>query len=145
MIFSDRFRSAIAGLIFAIWPLVALTGCSSADVKSVALGGEWQLAGAPAGVPAQTISFLEPGRVSGHGGCNRYSGAIESDGTGSLRIGPVAATKMACLDEVRMHAESRYFAILEQVRGYAFVNDDHLRLLGENGQILIEFLRMADR
>lgn len=145
MIFSDRVLSRIVHLMLTIWPLVALAGCSGTDVKSVPFGGEWQLAGAPSGVPAQTISFLEPGRISGYGGCNRYTGTIESDAPGSLRFGPVAATKRACLEAALMQAESRYFALLDQVRGYALVNDDHLRLLGDNGQILIEFLRMADR
>ena len=35
-------------------------------------------------------------RVAGYGGCNRFSGSY-STGTEALTFGPIAATKMACL------------------------------------------------
>lgn len=53
--------------------------------------GEMQL-------PDDTDMFLQfdaNGQVSGHGGCNRFTGAYEF-GAAALRLGPLAATRMAC-------------------------------------------------
>ncbi len=38
-------------------------------------------------------------RVSGSGGCNRLAGSFERNGD-DLRFGPIAATRMACAEEV---------------------------------------------
>ena len=56
-------------------------------------------------------------RVSGSGGCNRLTGTYLS-GPGTLRIGPVASTRMACLDRDTGERENRFFAALEAARGY---------------------------
>ena len=56
-------------------------------------------------------------RVSGSGGCNRLTGTYLS-GPGTLRIGAVASTRLACLDLVTWVRENRFFAALEAARGY---------------------------
>jgi heat shock protein HslJ len=67
------------------------------------IGSEWELTDL-AGTPVledrtPTMAFLEPGRVSGTGSCNRYSGAADI-GDGTLRVGQLASTRMACAKEV---------------------------------------------
>ena len=61
------------------------------------------------------MRFLDEGRVSGTGGCNRYTGPAAFT-AGGVRIGPLAATRLACLEPV-MDLESRFFAAVEAVRG----------------------------
>ena len=57
-----------------------------------------------------TLSFLGDGRVSGTGGCNRYSGPVEVKGS-SIHFGSLAATMMACSPAV-MQQEERFFTAL---------------------------------
>lgn len=49
-------------------------------------------------LPDDTEMYLQldsDGNVSGHGGCNRFTGNYE-ESAGRLQIGPLAATRMAC-------------------------------------------------
>lgn len=73
-------------------------------------------------------------RVSGSGGCNRLTGTYLS-GPGTLRIGPVASTRMACLDRDTGERENRFFAALEAARGY-WIAGRVLTLTDGGGQTL---------
>jgi len=73
-------------------------------------GSEWGVSGSD-----QYIQFRE-GQVAGHSGCNRYTGSFVQDGE-SLKLGPLAATKMACSPE-RMEQEQAWFQMLDKVRGF---------------------------
>lgn len=73
-------------------------------------GSEWGMAGSD-----QYIQFRD-GRVAGHSGCNRFTGSYRQEGD-SLKLGPVAATKMACSPE-RMLQEQAWFRMLDQVSGF---------------------------
>ncbi len=42
-----------------------------------------------------TLAFLEAGRVSGNGSCNRFMGPAEMSGD-KIKLGPLAGTKMMC-------------------------------------------------
>ncbi|MDZ4735287.1 MAG: META domain-containing protein [Rhodospirillaceae bacterium] len=46
-----------------------------------------------------SIQFNPLGTLSGHAGCNRFSGNAEL-GEGVVKIGPLASTKMACADPI---------------------------------------------
>jgi putative lipoprotein len=59
-----------------------------------------------------TIAFAAA-RVSGSSGCNRFTGMYQEDG-GSIALGPLAGTRLACADEV-MTAERAYLAALAEV------------------------------
>ena len=73
-------------------------------------------------------------RVSGSGGCNRLTGAYLS-GPGTLRIGPVASTRMACLGQDTGQRETRFFAVLEATTGYRITGRE-LTLTDGSGQVL---------
>lgn len=108
--------------------VVALAiGCASAPPapsgsdKTVAgpqflVGSEWELRDL-GGTPvledrsSPTLSFVDPGRVTGNGSCNRYGGSAEL-GDGTIKVGPLAATKMACTPEVDAQ-ERAYLAALQ--------------------------------
>jgi len=63
---------------------------------------------------------LGDGRISGSGGCNRYSAAVLETGPGGLSIGPVASTKMACPDPAGGF-EDRYFTSLKAANRFGFL------------------------
>jgi putative lipoprotein len=71
---------------------------------------------APAG-RAITAVFAD-GKISGSGGCNRYSATVTSSSQGALKVGAISATKMACAGPAGSN-EQRYFAALEKVETYA--------------------------
>jgi len=58
-----------------------------------------------------TLSFLENGRVSGRGSCNRFSGTAHITGD-TIKIGPLISTRMACAEAV-MNQEAEYLKALE--------------------------------
>jgi putative lipoprotein len=70
---------------------------------------------APAGRPITAV--FAGGKVSGSGGCNRYSATVISAAPGMLKVGAISATKMACTGPAGTN-EQRYFAALEKVEGY---------------------------
>jgi heat shock protein HslJ len=85
-----------------------------------------------------TLDFEAGGRVAGSGGCNRYSGNAEL-GAGSLAVGPLAATRMACAPAL-MDQEQRFFDAMARVAGWSVGADGLLRLSDAAGA---EILRLA--
>jgi heat shock protein HslJ len=85
-----------------------------------------------------TAEFGTDGRVAGSGGCNRFSGEYTLEGD-SLAIGPVASTRMACLEPEGVgQQESAYFAALARVASWSF-RDDRLQLRAADGALQVEF------
>ncbi len=78
----------------------------------------------PAGRPITAV--FGGGKISGSGGCNRYSATVISSAPGQLKVGAISATKMACTGSAGTD-EQRYFAGLEKAEGYA-LNDGKLTL-----------------
>jgi heat shock protein HslJ len=116
------------------------TGCSNGNVRMIRPTGDWSRVQS-----VQTLSFADDGGISGDAGCNRYSGTAQFQGTGSLTIGPVAATKRGCADPVIMRSETEFLRMFDQVRSYRLeAGDDRLSLLGEDGSLLAVFERSAN-
>jgi uncharacterized lipoprotein YbaY len=60
-----------------------------------------------------TLVFGDSGQVSGSSGCNSFSGTYTSDGAGSIEIGQLASTMMACVEpEGLMEQEAQFLAAL---------------------------------
>ena len=90
----------------------------------------------------QTILEIgSEGRVTGTGGCNRFSGRARISGS-TIRFTPLAATQMACTPAA-MDQERKFFQALEDVRRWE-VNRAHrkLALLDGGGKPLAVFARM---
>jgi putative lipoprotein len=68
-------------------------------------------------------------RVSGSGGCNRLTGSFERNGD-DLRFGPMAATRMACVEEV-MRREGVFLDALGTVTRHQFEGRTLALLAGE--------------
>lgn len=91
---------------------------------SILLDTQWELVDFDidadfAGIAVPALAF-EEARISGHGGCNRYSAAIEAGpAPGDIRVGPVSSTRMACTDE-KMRLESTFLDQLGHVSNFSF-------------------------
>ncbi|MDR2466592.1 MAG: META domain-containing protein [Prevotellaceae bacterium] len=101
------------------------------SVKSAA--GETLKADTPEKTP--TVKFEKDGKVSGFGGCNRYTGTFTTDVKASLKFAsPLAATKKMCLGAT---IEDAYFAAIATVDGYK-IDGDKL-ILTKGGQEVAVF------
>jgi len=118
-----------------------LAGCSSVSLDEPIESRTWRLAnlGMQPVVPSadpqrdpQLVFDRSSGRVSGSGGCNRITGSYQRDGT-KLKIGPLAATRMACLDAGRGALESGFLAALQSTASYT-MNGQDLVLFDARGQ-----------
>src|SRR4029453_8993828 len=74
-------------------------------------------------------------RVSGSGGCNRFTGGYELAGD-RLTFGRMAATMMACADA--MDTEKAFLSALQQA-ARARIKEQHLELLDASGNVLARF------
>jgi uncharacterized lipoprotein YbaY len=75
------------------------------------------------------VSFADGGEVSGHAGCNSFSGRYTQDGN-AIDIGPLEVTLRACLAEALMLQEGRVLATMEAVTATARQADGALVLTG---------------
>ena len=87
------------------------------------IGTAWRLAdlgGQPA-IPSveATLEFPEEGKVAGRASCNRFFGTVEISGA-SIQFGPLAATKMACLDDAANAQEKKYLEALAAAERFEF-------------------------
>lgn len=86
-------------------------------------GTIWRLEslGGTAAIPGveATLEFPEEGKVGGRASCNRFFGTVEISGE-SMTFGPLAATKMACLDGAMNAQEKKYLEALQAAERFAF-------------------------
>jgi putative lipoprotein len=97
----------------AAFALFAVGACTPvvepADTMALA-GSEWGFADAT----DRFVQFGSDTKVGGSGGCNTFGGSYSQNGA-TLRIGPLAVTRMACPEPI-MSNESAFLADLEQTR-----------------------------
>ena len=98
------------------------------------VGSEWELrdlGGAPVLEDHRpTLSFVDPGRISGTGSCNRFGGATEL-GEGTIKVGPLQTTRMACTPGIDAQERAYLAALqnayrLELVSGQLVVHSESL-------------------
>jgi heat shock protein HslJ len=87
---------------------VKLKGCA----EEGSLAGKWRVVeiggeSIRGELKAPYVEFLAEGRLAGFGGCNRFGGSYEQTGD-EIVIGPLAATRMACVG-AGMDLEDRFF------------------------------------
>jgi len=73
-------------------------------------------------------------RVSGSGGCNRFFGKFEIDGS-MLTLSGIASTKRACLDAELQRIETDFLKLLETTTRFE-VQGNTLRLYADDRLIL---------
>lgn len=131
------------------------TVASFAPVSSDLAGTSWNVTNynngkeAVVGLIADTtitLVFGDGGQVSGSSGCNSFSGSYTSDGAGSIQIGQLASTMMACVEpEGVMDQEAQFLAALPLATTYS-VEGNVLDLRSADGamQVRAEAAPMAD-
>lgn len=126
-------KFALPFVAFAILEIMTLGGGGDIAAASERLeGSEWGVSGED----KPFIQFGANGRVSGNSGCNRFTGTYEAAEDGSIKIGPLAATRMAC-PEPAMSGEVKFFAMLEEVRSFERTGK-RLALRNTDGAVLME-------
>jgi len=147
---AEHMRSSLALSALVAWLALAAAGCASREGTSSRVyetpslaklaGVTWTLVSlggqpVPPGTRIPTAIF-DGARVAGIGGCNRYTGQVQEHAPGTVTIGPLASTKMACPPPA-MDVEDRYFALLAQVTQYRFTGS-RLVLSGPSGELTFE-------
>jgi heat shock protein HslJ len=121
-----------------------LAACSATGMKTDPPHGNWALASlGGAARTGASLAFLDADRAAGRGGCNGYSTTVQAGAAGELTFGPVAATKMACVDGDAMALETAFFEVLAATRGYRHEPERRLQLLDGTGAVLAEFTPAA--
>ncbi|WP_137110547.1 META domain-containing protein [Rhodobacter sp. SY28-1] len=80
-----------------------------------------------------SLSVSFEGRVEGTTGCNRFTGTADLD-AGTLQLGPLAVTEMACVEPDRMEREAAWLQALVEARGFV-VSPAGLWLMREDGSV----------
>ncbi len=94
------------------------------------------------GSPRPFITFTSDGKVTGNAGCNQFGGQAQVSGN-SIRLGPLIATRRACVDQERMNIEQRFLEALERAHSWR-VDRDRLVLLNQEGTAILRFERQAE-
>jgi heat shock protein HslJ len=76
-----------------------------------------------------TLEFPEAGKAAGRASCNRFFGTVEISAE-SIKVGPLAATKMSCGDATDAQ-EKKYLEALQAAERFAF--DDRALLIYSRG------------
>lgn len=141
-------RSArIAGVVIAGLLASACAATGSTPATTDLAGTRWLAEDIDArGVmdgAQSTLSFDGDGRVAGSGGCNRYFGQAQRDGS-RLRLGPLGSTMMACPEAV-MDQERRFLAALEASEAWRIDTTTGLLYLSDaDGRDILRFSPLAD-
>jgi heat shock protein HslJ len=104
------------------------SGQPAAQQKLVSLvGTQWtleEIGGKPVIEHSHaTLAFMEAGRISGNGSCNRFMGPVEINGD-TIKLGLLAGTKMMC-DPAAADQETAYLKALEAAQRFE-MNDQKL-------------------
>lgn len=86
-----------------------------------------------------TLIITPEGLISGFSGCNTFSGTVNVATDGSMSVGPLATTLMACADG--MDQESAYLSALQNARSFNFTSEGRLQIKyrpeGSANQVMI--------
>lgn len=111
------------------------------------VGTEWRLEDlGGAGIidnSQATLAFPEAGRVAGNGSCNRFMGPVTIAGN-SIKIGPLAGTRMACVSEAVSNQEMKYLKALEGATRYEW-KDPYLLIYSDGLEKPIRFSKGAGK
>lgn len=86
-----------------------------------------------------TMDFAADGKVSGTGGCNRYTAGYQAEG-GTLKFTPAAATRMMCPMPGVMEQEQAFFMALESVASFR-MEADRLEMRTAGGALALALVR----
>jgi heat shock protein HslJ len=126
--------------------LVALPGSAMAQDEVALEGTDWSLVayyveedGAIAPVPFEVNATLrlEDGTASGYGGCNRFSGSYDLDGS-NIEFSEEMSVTLAFCEGAGQAVEDAYLADLGNIGGWS-VEGERLELYDNLGDLLLTF------
>ncbi|MBB3139523.1 META domain-containing protein [Halomonas organivorans] len=131
--------------------LTLLVGCASGpapvdqsgeSVSGPVVGPRWNLllVGTSDRLDMPTTPWFEissEGRVSGHDGCNRFTGSVELGPNNRIEFGQLASTMMACPN---MAEAGQVTAMLDRAYRY-LIDHDRLVFFGPDQRVLGGFRR----
>ncbi len=137
-----------SGVLKLIIGCLLMTGCSlTKQTVKPYVAGEWTVV-TIGGIPVDTTGLTdapfigfdrEEGRIYGSASCNRFFSGLELDTVQSrMRFGMIGATRMMC---PHIELENRMLSALDSVRRYEPTADGRLRLLSEEGRVMLELRR----
>lgn len=119
--------------------MVKVTPPPAAEPASPLIGG-WMIesvGGKPAvGPKPPTLAFSADGKVTGFGGCNRFSGGYAKSGV-SLDFTGVVSTMMACVNDEANAMESAIGGVLRGAATFVIDGDGKLTLTGDDGTEIV--------
>ena len=86
------------------------------------------------------IQFEVDGSIKGHGGCNGFFGSLQQTESG-IGVGALVVTEKACPRRV-MSREKTFLSAVQETTNFESGNDS-MRLLGEDDEVLAEFVNDA--
>ena len=91
-----------------------------------------------------TLEFLEPGRIGGRTGCNRFFGRVVLDGD-RITVGNLGLTRMACSESL-MDQEQRFVDALGNARRLELAHGGLiLNVFDDVGRRLLELSRIVEK
>lgn len=115
--------------------------------QQVLIGGKWTLArfnDSPINrsivLPTMELT-LNPRRISGSGGCNRYSGEIAQLSQNNIQFGQMVSTKKACANK---NIESDYLQALSKVQTYQ-MKGKMLAFYEESGKEVLAYIPKKEK
>jgi heat shock protein HslJ len=120
---------------------VADEGSGDSGGSRPSVAGDWILHGltvdgAPIAIPDGDIEMtIEAGEIRGNLGCNSFFGEIDAVDDGTLTVGGLGQTEMACEEQSRMAFESMYGQALGAATAWA-VDSNGLTLSGATVEIV---------
>lgn len=115
----------------ALASLLSLMPALSAPA-AFAAGALWKVVSVEERIMTDATLEITAGKISGKGGCNRYSAPAKFV-RGMIEIGPIVSTKMAC---DQLESEQAFFSALERSKAFR-VEEGKMTLFDEDGKPLI--------
>jgi heat shock protein HslJ len=129
----------VRNLVFAAALALGLAGCDETTENDLPILADWvaeSINGKPVIEPGGVTLTLSQDRVTGRSGCNSYFANAEIR-NGTLKVGPIGATKMACMRDGLMQQESEYLNTLGAAQNYSVQSDHRLTITTPQGGTLI--------
>jgi heat shock protein HslJ len=125
----------VGGMVWAQQPPSA----GSSNDANALLGKRWTLTEMEGRKFTAAQPYLEfdrdQKRVSGSGGCNRFSGGVEVEGS-ALNLSRIVSTRRACLDSELQRVETTFLKLLETSTRFE-IEGNTLRLFADNALVLV--------
>jgi heat shock protein HslJ len=122
-------------MAFAVLEILSTAVPVPAEAADRLAGSEWGMTGKD----KPFVQFGSGGKLAGNAGCNNFFGGYEVAADGSIAIGPLGSTRMAC-PEPEMTQEMQFLDMLQGVKRFER-DGTRLSLMDGSGTVLAELVQ----